>query len=291
MAHSFGGQWTIEKLEKVRDYLQVYVTALKNKGFHLTYLDAFAGTGFVTTAEIPAFQSLLSGFEEADAKEFIAGSAKNALEVTPPFDQYIFIEKNIDRLVELDELGKQSPTLASRIRLESGDANEYLKRFCEQDWNQRRAVIFLDPYGMQVKWETIKAIAATQAIDVWILFPLGVAVNRLLRKDGNISEATRKTLSEMFGTEDWFDAFFKTREIIGLFETMTLLEKTANLDSIADYFNRRLATIFAGVSNHPRRLLNSKNNPLYLLCFAVGNPEPKAIGLALKLADYILQMK
>ncbi|GAI54351.1 unnamed protein product, partial [marine sediment metagenome] len=50
-------------------------------------------------------------------------------------------------------------------------------------WQNNRAVLFLDPYGMQVNWETIKAIANTEAIDLWYLFPFGIGVNRLLQKD------------------------------------------------------------------------------------------------------------
>jgi three-Cys-motif partner protein len=144
---------------------------------------------------------------------------------------------------------------------------------------------------MQVKWETIEAIAKTQAIDLWILFPLGVAVNRLLKKDGNISESVKQRLDEMFGTDNWFEEFFKPKEVITLFDTEIGFEKVANPDSIAEYFNRRLKSVFAGVANNPLKLYNSKNNPLYLLCFAVGNPNPKANGLALKFANHILQMK
>jgi len=31
---------------------------------------------------------------------------------------------------------------------------------------------------MQVDWTTLEAVASTQAIDIWILFPLGIGVNR-----------------------------------------------------------------------------------------------------------------
>ncbi len=69
--------------------------------------------------------------------------------------------------------------------------------------------MFLNPYGMQVKWETIEAIAETQAIDLWLLFPLGVAVNRLLRNDGQISPKVAQRLDEMFGTSEWQSFFFR----------------------------------------------------------------------------------
>lgn len=291
MAHSFGGKWTQEKLEKVGNYLQTYSTALKNQSFRRIYVDAFAGTGYVNFKEKQDSLSLLPEFEESEVQDFVAGSAQIALNINPPFDEYIFIEKDTNRFSELENLKRDFPHLANRISPQSEDANSFLLSFCKTNWINKRAVVFLDPYGMQVKWETIEAIAKTQAIDLWILFPLGVAVNRLLKRDGNISESVRQRLDEMFGTEDWFNEFFKPKEVKTLFDFETGFEKVANLDSISDYFNQRLKSIFAGVAKNPLKLYNSKNNPLYLLCFAVGNPNPKANGLALKFANHILQMK
>src|SRR5436190_46144 len=74
------------------------------------------------------------------------------------------------------------------------------------DWlrSGRRAVVFLDPFGMQVTWTTICAIAETKAIDLWLLFPLGVAVNRMLPKHGQISPGWRQRLTLMFGEPDWY---------------------------------------------------------------------------------------
>lgn len=266
------------------------MTALKNENFRLLYVDAFAGTGYISPGDSPN-RSLFAEFEDDDTKDFISGSAANALGVTPPFDEYYFMEKNEKRLGELKALKINYPDLEERIFLQSGDANEYLQDFCKGDWRSRRAVIFLDPYGMQVKWKTIESIAATEAIDLWILFPLGVAVNRLLRNDGKISEGARAILDELFGCSEWFDEFFKPNEKPTLFDIEPGLEKVANFDSIATYFNQRLGTVFAGVADRPLKLYNSRNNPLYLLCFAIGNPNPKAKGLALKFANHILQMR
>jgi hypothetical protein len=44
-------------------------------------------------------------------------------------------------------------------------------------------------YGMQVDWTTVEAIARTKAIDLWVLFPLGIGVNRLLTKSGDIPDS------------------------------------------------------------------------------------------------------
>ena len=44
-ATTFGGSWTIEKLDILESYLDAYTTVLKNQPFKLMYIDAFAGTG------------------------------------------------------------------------------------------------------------------------------------------------------------------------------------------------------------------------------------------------------
>jgi three-Cys-motif partner protein len=111
MAHSFGGKWTQEKLEKVGYYLQSYATALKNQNFRLIYVDAFAGTGYVSLKDKNENQLSLLEFEETEVREFVSGSAKNALEVNPPFDEYVFIEKNEKRFAELENLKKDFPNL------------------------------------------------------------------------------------------------------------------------------------------------------------------------------------
>lgn len=47
--HVFGGDWTSDKLERVRKYLCAYTTIFKNNVrasyFSTIYVDAFAGTG------------------------------------------------------------------------------------------------------------------------------------------------------------------------------------------------------------------------------------------------------
>lgn len=73
-----------------------------------------------------------------------------------------------------------------------------------------------------------------------------------------------------------------------LFGETEEIEK-AGFAVIGKYFNQRLSGVFAGVSAKPKVLVNSTNSPLFLLCFAVGNPSSKAKGLALKIANEVLR--
>ena len=105
---------------------------------------------------------------------------------------------------------QEFPELADRISVRVADANTFLQEWCrETDWDRNRAVVFLDPYGMQVDWSAIEAIAATGAIDFWILFPLGQAVNRLLTRNDIPGGGQAQRLTRFFGTEDWKQAFYE----------------------------------------------------------------------------------
>jgi len=136
---------------------------------------------------------------------------------------------------------------------------------------------------MQVKWHLLEEIAATKAIDLWVLFPLGVAVNRLLTRKSPPPKVWEQKLTDFFGTEDWKDRFYQRQsDMFG----NEISSKTANLQQIGQFFIERLQTIFADVAPKPRMLASARNTPLYLLCFAAGNQ--RGAKTAIKIADHIL---
>ncbi len=288
----FGGSWTAQKLERLREYLIAYHNALKNTPFTLYYIDAFAGTGYNTPKAAPDDQSpLFDDLAAKDTRQFLDGSARIALQIPRPFDHYVFIEQHSERCAELEKLKTAFPQLAPRIKPVNEEANSYLVSLCRSgDWirENRRAVVFLDPFGMQVTWTTIQAIAETKAIDLWLLFPLGIGVNRMLPKHGQISAGWRKRLDLMFGEPDWYSAFYETQATPSLFGgTDEVAVKRADYSAISTYFVKRLKTIFPHVAENPLPLLNSSNCPLYLLCFAAGNP--KGGPIAKRIAEHILK--
>lgn len=285
----FGGGWTQEKLARVSSYLSAYTNVLKNMPFTLIYIDAFAGTGY-RNIKIEEKQGLgLTDLTGEDAKAFHDGSAKIALRTNPRFGEYYFIEQDSVKCMELEKLKEEFPDKAKDIHIVNDDANVALKHICASMMKRKnlRAVLFLDPFGMNVSWDTIEAIARTEAIDLWYLFPLGVGVNRLLTKDGNIPKSWQRKLDALFGDTDWRESFYKKEVTAGLFEDIEVTRKTGDLKQISDYFVKRLESIFPGVIKKPLPLYNSKNNPLYLLCFACGNK--KGTPIALKIAGHILK--
>ncbi len=287
----FGGPWTEHKLKCVTKYLRAYTTIMAKQPFRFAYIDAFAGTGYRELEQDGDTESAM--FPEFDSPEVVGfqqGSARNALEVQPPFQKYVFIEKNANRYAELEELKNEFLLKAefseNSIECVREDANPYLRNLCGKNWRKHRAVLFLDPFGMQMEWETIQAIARTQAIDLWILFPIGT-VNRLLKNDGEIHEPYRKRLNLFFGEPDWFEVFYQLAVQMAFFSQEEHWQKTGDIFAkIEQYFMARLQNVFKQVADNPLLLYNSKNVPLYLLCFAAGNP--RGAPTAVKIAEHIL---
>lgn len=288
--HNFGGDWTTEKLERVRKYLKAYTTIFAKQSWAQTiYVDAFAGTGYRSNSSgTTPSSSWFPEWAETDTDKFLKGSASIALEVEPPFKQYLFIEQDAVHALELEKLKTQFKDRAASITVVQEEANGYLQHWCAKtDWHFSRAVMFLDPYGMEVQWSLIEAIAKTEAIDLWILFPLGMGVNRLLTRYEPPPEKWSNRLTCFFGTEEWKDVFYTQKKLKNtLFDMEEVQVKDADFSKIERFFVERLETIFAGVAKNPLVLRNSKNSPLYLLCFATGNQRSEKT--AIKIAQDIL---
>jgi three-Cys-motif partner protein len=278
--HSFGGPWTQRKLGVVREYLKLYATALKNQPFQRIYVDAFAGTGDRTDKRRETLPLL-------DLPEFDAvakGSARLALEIEPPFHRYVLIERATRRVSELTALKSEFPT--RQIEINNDDANHAIAALCKTtDWRNTRGVVFLDPYGLQVTWDTLVAIAQTKALDVWVLFPSGMGLNRLLTKSGDIPQEWQEALDRSLGTKEWRTAFYRSEEAADLFEgPHSKTVKDADAMKLEKFYLNQLRKIFPTVMSNCIRLTNSKDQTMYLLCFACANPSSKAKALVTKLA-------
>ena len=279
--HSFGGTWTERKLSVVRRYLDLYSQALKNQSFQRVYIDAFAGTGDRTDKR----RETLPLLDLPDFESIAKGSARLALEVQPPFHRYFLIERITRRASDLAGLKAEFSTL--QIEVINADANSAIIDLCDK-LNRRttRGVVFLDPYGLQVDWATLVAISKTKALDVWILFPSGMGLNRLLTKSGDIPKEWQDTLDRSLGTSEWRAEFYRTEQTGDLFGTFSATIKDADAAKLEKFYLARLRKIFRTVMNASVRLTNSKDQTMYLLCFATANPSAKVKALVTRLAGW-----
>lgn len=291
--HTFGGRHTDDKLVRLAAYMKAFTTALKNQRFELVYIDAFAGSG-----ERAETRPALPLFDKNSTGEIVTvpGSALRALETTPPFDCLVLIEQNRGRFQSLEELAAKYPQ--HNVRLHRGDANGVVRRLCaEIPWHRSnrqakgvRGVLFLDPYGMEVEWATIEAVAETEALDAWIFFPLSGLYRNAPLDRLKISEDKHHRITAVLGTDDWEASWYNSQSYqTDLFGDETTSIRTVDVDAIEEYVRKRLATVFKGAVLKPRRIYNDRGAPLASLFFAVSNPHPKAVEVATRIAGSILK--
>ncbi|MGB7602282.1 MAG: three-Cys-motif partner protein TcmP [Candidatus Sulfotelmatobacter sp.] len=268
----FGGAWTQKKLDALKKYLQAYTKIFKRdprraRFFSISYVDAFAGTGTLRRPELGGLAEFLPELQEYE-KGFRKGSVRRALEVDPPFDIYVFVEKDAKKCSELEGIAADFPD--RNISVLNEDANVALLKWCEGfNTEHGRAVVFLDPFGASVEWRTISALGQTRAVDLWVLFPYS-AINRMLINDRTPSRAWADRLTSVFGTADWESAFYSKNAFPSLLDSTQQVErihKSANHRVITDFFVKRLLEEFVAVSD-PLPMHNSNGSLLFILFFA-----------------------
>ena len=289
---SFGGSWTEDKLERLRKYLKAYLTIFQRnvsaQFFTTVYVDAFAGTGYIGRRSSATAQSFPE-LAETETQNFLKGSTRVALDIQPGFDQFLFIETGKSNVRELEQMKAEYPEAKDKIRIERADANQFLKTWCATtDWTSTRAVLFLDPFGMEVEWSLLEAIAATGGIDVWLLFPFGGISRHLTRSEPPPAQWADR-LTRILGTDEWLREFYPATTELTLFGEVEQQTKDADFDRIAAYVVRRLRVLFPGVADNPLPLRNSRNTVLFLFCFATASRKETARAAALRIASNILK--
>lgn len=288
--HRFGGSWTEIKLNAISDYLSFYTMALKARPsasdpFETWYVDAFAGTGDrdLRAPDMSMFAPPPGTLDRAR----LQGSARRALAIDPPFQHYVFIEKDGHRHAALEALQTEHP--GRDVRCPRGDANDILHRvLSDGPWRApgrkglQRAVVFLDPYGMSVRWETLRFLAETRRADVWYLFPLHAALRQLAHDHAAVDAGKRSKLDEIFGTPDWERRFYEhAQQGTDLFDQPLGPNRAADPDKVERFAAERLRSIFTFVSDPIPILTRRRLRQFSLFCMS-GNPARAATDLIRK---------
>lgn len=283
----FGGEHSTAKLSALAYYLDAYATALKlqpdpQRPFRLHYIDAFAGKG--------TFAPRLTDESGVATPEDRAGSARIALD-TEGFKNYTFIELNERHCAALQQLADKEPP--GRVFVRPGNANDILPQVLQSiDWRNARGVLFLDPYGMQLRWEVLKQAASTQALDVWYLFPLSAVLRQMPRSKAALDQSKLDSLTRLLGTEEWQN-FYRPPRMGDLFGNVAD-EREADADAVLEWFSGRLREHFAYVAPPAKLMMGSAGKAtagpaLFALYFMVSNPSRAATDLAKKLSTGVLE--
>jgi three-Cys-motif partner protein len=273
----WGGPWTEKKLEAFSKYVWSYLTIMKKFPYWKTiYFDGFAGSG---TREKQGNADLMQQLKITEEEErTYKGAAERVLGLKElGFDFYYFIDKNETSLnklkAKLDEKFKDK-----NIVYRSGDANhqitELAKALRTKDY---AALVFLDPFGMQINWNAIAELKDTRS-DVWILIPTGVIVNRLLDRKGKLEFSEK--LQSFFGLpiEEIKAHFYEERKVQTLFGEDEIITKVSKpIEKIARLYVERMKTIWKHVTEEPLVLKNRNGCPIFHFVFASNNQNAKKI--------------
>jgi three-Cys-motif partner protein len=240
-------KWTAIKLEYLDYYLQGYVQATKSaKETH--YIDPFAGCGDCIISD--------SGYP-------IQGSPWRALNAIPQFSQYHFVEKKGILAAHLQKTIFDCGFNNTHIYV--GDCNDVIPReILPKIPRDVPCFTFIDPYGLQLRWETMKALASHRRngkVELLILYPYDMAISRLFSL-AKKKPAIHCRLTSFYGDESWKMQF---EQSLGLGE---------NTDQRRDRFvklykNKLHAIGYKYVEVYGP--LYSQHRPLYHVVFASDN--------------------
>ncbi|HOU82758.1 MAG TPA: three-Cys-motif partner protein TcmP [Bacteroidales bacterium] len=281
---SWGGSWTEQKLQAFEKYVNAYLTIMLNQrrkfnGWPQTiiYIDGFAGCGdrfFTKDQDTLSFSEL--NIDESEIKVY-KGSAERVVKLDKKFDEYYFIDTDENALNKLKTKIEPHFDEKSKYVFWQKDINDALIEFSNYLDNSKVALILLDPFGMQLNWESIEKFK-NKRVDVWILLPSGVIINRLLDRQGNLKNINK--LESFFGiTRDEIQKeFYESKKENTLFGEIEINHKVHNaIEKIAELYIKRLKTIWDYVTEKPLVLYNNRNVPIYHFVFASNNKTAKNI--------------
>jgi three-Cys-motif partner protein len=146
-----------------------------------------------------------------------------------------------------------------------------MAKFLQQN-KFHKVLAFIDPYGMALEWASIEVLKG-YSIDLWILVPTGIGVNRLLKKNGDISDAWLIRLEKFLGLERKriIDYFYTQKIEQTLFGEEAITQKeTDAIEKAAALYKERLTEVFKFVST-PFPLENSTGSVMYHFMMATNN--------------------
>ncbi|MEA5620750.1 three-Cys-motif partner protein TcmP [Cronbergia sp. UHCC 0137] len=259
------GRWSEEKLDLLAKYLKAYSVIMNEqkkswlRAYY--YIDAFAGSVRPRAKE--------------DEQRYIDGSPVRALQTEPQFDGYWFVDVSPRRVERVQRLRAEFPNRV--IDVHQGNCNKVL---CNEIVPQlpysskKRAFVFLDPYGLQVDWETVKELANTRTCDIFVNFSV-MGVTRRLPRDQNPEPEAIEQLSKVMGSTNWITEIYQEprgiqQELFGNPTEPTSSRDTIQAEWLASLYTQQLQSLFRHVSK-PVLMRNSTNSVLYALSLASHN--------------------
>jgi len=241
------GHWARTKHKKVGYYSALFSTSMKNRWDCRVYLDLFAGAG----------KDRIKG-----TADIIPGSPLLALNVSDPYDKYVFCERDAENLAALKaRVDRYFP--GRSVTYINGDSNDKvdeilaaLPRF--KKTHGGLTLCFVDPSNMgQLRFETLARIAAALYVDFLILIPTYMDIHR---NEATYSQAENRALDLYLGCSEWRNRWPDPKRPMLDFGLFVAEEFCMQM--------QRLGFLYEGLKDLELvKMSDDKNQPLYHLAF------------------------
>lgn len=187
------GSWGDEKYKLLGGYSEIFTSGMKNLWDNLVYIDLFAGAGYA---------------KMRGTNKIRLSSALIALSVNHKFSKYIFCEEDEKCFTALKtRVEKHFPD--ADVDFVKGDSNEKINEIIDKipKHSKDEKVLrfcFVDPFSLNLKFETINKISSVGKIDFLILLALHMDGNRNLF---NYISDNSKKVDEFINDTSWRKPF------------------------------------------------------------------------------------
>jgi len=168
------------------------------------------------------------------------GSPLIAIKTNPPFTNFIFVDINENYCNALKRRLEGIPN----VDVKKGDCNEVVSEVLSMMNTYDPCFVFLDPFGLELKWKTIEKLSRKRRIDILINFPVG-AIHRSIGTKG-----AEHTVTECLGGDEW-------RNVRGRGYPARI--------RLRDLYTTKMQKFFEHIS--PKLVYNQNNVPLYYLIY------------------------
>lgn len=242
------GDWTEQKYRLLWNYADLFATSMKNKWDERGYIDLFAGAG----------HARIRG-----TKRIVQSSSLLAVQVTDPFDFYIFCDADPNCLDSLKaRVARLKPT--AKCCFKNCDVNTSSQEIISElpPYGPKRKVLsfcFVDPFKLSdMRFETIR-ILSTRFIDFLILIP---AMDPI-RDEAIYNSENSNVVSDYLEDPSW-RVIRRQDDPVSRFDLFIARKLDGKM--------KTLGYVFGGISENIMIRSTEKNLPLYRLGFYSRSP-------------------
>ncbi|MCH7601331.1 MAG: three-Cys-motif partner protein TcmP [Planctomycetes bacterium] len=237
------GIWTIEKLFFLSNYLAQFTQAMIGhpRFSEFIYVDMFSGSGICQVSEggrtrrYPGSSLLAAGCEKS-------------------FSKLLYIDDNSENIKALETRIERLGTASAAFFL-NRDVNTVIEVLRGYIPPNSLSVVFIDPYSLQISFESIRELTSSRRMDLIILFADRMDIGRNVEK--YYYDNTSSKLDAFLGSDaDWRPEWDALQNREGL--------KVCEL--FADIYLRQLEKI--GFVHSRKKIISGPQGPLYRLIYA-----------------------